>query len=143
MTHEEVDHIIGTLPEIKAKTDLFGAHFYARFFQLWPESRELVIQDLAERNRMLVDEFIRLASMVSDLDAFVARAHELGALHREQGAAREHYVLIEPAIMDALAAVFGDRWCCATAHAWHRLYQLMAETMLEGSTGAAFVARKR
>lgn len=143
MTNEEVEHILRTLPEIEANTDLFAATFYERFFEQWPETRELVTPDVTERNRLLVDEFIGIASLVSDLDAFVARAHELGARHRAQGAAREHYALVEPAIMSALAAVLGDRWCGATASAWHRLHQLMAETMLEGSTGAAFVPRKR
>ncbi len=70
----------------------------------------------------------------------MARAHELGVMHRGRGAAREHYDIIEAALNSALEAVLGERYDEPTAHAWHRLYRLMAETMLEGSAGVAFVA---
>ena len=63
--------------------------------RLFPESRELVSGDLG---RALIDEFLRLASSVNDLDAFVARAHELGVMHRGWGASREHYDTIEEAL---------------------------------------------
>ncbi|HMK10451.1 MAG TPA: hypothetical protein VK461_02600, partial [Acidimicrobiales bacterium] len=66
MTNEEVDHIIGTLPEIGANADLFAETFYERFFEQWPETRDLLSRDVAGRNRTLVDEFIGLASLIPD-----------------------------------------------------------------------------
>jgi hemoglobin-like flavoprotein len=140
MTPEQLDLITQTLPDIQAHAEGFSAEFYERCFILFPESRELVSGDLG---RALIDEFLRLASSVNDLDAFVARAHELGVMHRGWGASREHYDTIEEALSCALEATLGERYDEPTAHAWHRLYRLMAETMLEGSAGVAFVAPRR
>jgi nitric oxide dioxygenase len=143
MTPAQLQLIEKTLPEINARDDLFAAEFYKQCFDLWPETRSMVRGDLTERGRALVAEFIALASCVSDMDTFVARAHEIGVRHRERGALREHYEIVEQALTAALAAVLEDEWDEPTAQAWHRLYCLMAETMLEGSAGIAFVCRKR
>jgi nitric oxide dioxygenase len=140
MTPEQLDLIRKTLPDIQAHADTFAAEFYERCFVLFPESRELVS---GEVGRTLIDEFLRLAASVDDLDTFVARAHELGVMHRNWGASREHYDTVEEALTCALEGVLGDQWDEPTAHAWHRLYRLMAETMLEGSAGVAFVAPRR
>ena len=40
--------------------------------------------------------------------------------------------------MQSLAAVLDAGWDTATAAAWHRMFRLMAETMLEGSVTGAF-----
>ena len=143
MTPEQLDLIRKTLPDIQAHADTFAVEFYDRCFVLIPPSRDIVKGDLAVDGRALVDEFLRCAASVDDLDAFVARAHELGVMHRGWGATREHYDIVEEALSCALEAVLGDRWDEPTAHAWHRLYRLMAETMLEGSAGVAFVEPRR
>ena len=72
-----------------------------------------------------------------DMETFVARAHELGVRHRERGALASTTRLVEQALTAALAAVLEDGWDEPTAQAWHRLYCLMSETMLEGSAGIA------
>ena len=143
MTPEQLQVIERTLPQIKAREDLFAVRFYEECFVLWPEARSQVQGDLTARGRALVDEFIALSASVHDMDGFVARAHALGVRHRSAGALREHYDQVEVALMSALAAALGDEWDEPTAQAWHRLYRLMAETMLEGSAGIAFVAPKR
>jgi nitric oxide dioxygenase len=143
MTPEQLHVIERTLPQIKAREDLFANRFYEECFVLWPEARSQVQGDLTARGRALVDEFIALSASVHDMDGFVARAHALGVRHRSAGALREHYAQVEVALMSALAAALDDQWDQSTAQAWHRLYRLMAETMLEGSAGIAFVAPKR
>ena len=144
MTPAQLQLIKKTLPEINARDDLFAAEFYRKCFDLWPETRSMMPGDLTERGRALVAEFIALAACVSgDMDTFVARAHELGVRHRERGALREHYEVVEQALTAALSAVLEDGWDEPTAQAWHRLYCLMSETMLEGSAGIAFVPRPR
>jgi hypothetical protein len=47
--------------------------------------------------------------------------------------------VVEQAILTALAGALGSEWNDTTLLAWQRLYRLMAETMLEGSCGPAFV----
>ena len=142
MTPEQLHVIEETLPQIKAQADVFAARFYEECFVLWPEARSQVQGNLSERGRALVDEFIALSTSVHDMDAFVARAHALGVQHRSHGAHRLHYDQVETALMVALAAALDSRWDEPTAQAWHRLYRLMAETMLEGSAGIAFAPKR-
>ena len=143
MTPEQLELISETLPAIQANADTFAHHFYEGWFALAPETRDLMKGDLVAQGRALVDEFLRLATAVATLDDFVCRAHELGVRNRGLGATREHYEMVEEALSGAFEAVLGDRWDPPTAQAWHRLYRLMAETMLEGSAGVAFVAPRR
>jgi hemoglobin-like flavoprotein len=79
-----------------------------------------------------------LADAVSDLPRFVERARDLGARHHRYGARSGHYEVVEQATLVALADALGPMWNQTTMLAWQRLYRLMAETMLEGSGGAAF-----
>lgn len=139
MTPEQLARIAGSLPQIKAREDEFAADFYAQCFAMWPETRDMVRGDLTERGRALVDEFLALSTAsITDMGTFVAHAHELGVRHRERGAHREQYQIVERAVTHALATVLADEWDEPTAQAWHRLYCLMQETMLEGSAGVAF-----
>jgi nitric oxide dioxygenase len=139
MTPEQLEIVGETLVDVEIHSDTFSACFYERLFALAPETRALFPDDMAEQRRKLVAELSFLAEAVSDLPRFVERARELGARHHRYGARPVHYEVVEEAILIALADALGPDWNQTTMLAWQRLYRLMAETMLEGSSGAAFV----
>jgi hypothetical protein len=143
MTPAQLQLIKKTLPEINARDDLFAAEFYRQCFDLWPETRSMMPGDLTERGRALVAEFIALASCVSgDMDTFVARAHELGVRHREQGpcaSTTRSSSRRSPRLSPRCSRMGGT----ADGSGLAPPLLLMSETMLEGSAGIAFVPRQR
>jgi nitric oxide dioxygenase len=139
MTPEQLEIVGATLADVEAHSDAFSACFYERLFALAPETRALFPDDIAAQREKLVAELSFLAEAVSDLPRFVERARDLGARHHRYGARAGHYEVVEQATLVALADALGPEWNQTTMLAWQRLYRLMAETMLEGSGGAAFV----
>ncbi len=143
MTPEQLELVGTTVAGVEADSEAFSARFYACFFELASEARELFPDDLAEQRRKLVEELSFLVGAVSDLPEFVERACDLGARHHRYGVRPAHYEVVEQALLTALADALGPVWNRTTALVWQRLYRLMAETMLEGSAGAAFVGPTR
>jgi nitric oxide dioxygenase len=139
MTPEQLALVGSTLAEVEANPDAFSTCFYERLFALAPQTRSLFPDHMSEQRRKLVAELSFLAEAVSDLPRFVERARDLGARHHRYGVRSGDYEVVEQAILIAVADVLGPEWNQATMLAWQRLYRLMAETMLEGSAGAAFV----
>jgi nitric oxide dioxygenase len=139
MTPEQLDLMGSTLADVENNSEAFSACFYERLFTLAPETRSLFPDNIADQRRKLVAELSFLAEAVSDLPTFVERARDLGARHHRYGARPGDYEAAEQATLIALAEALGPLWNQPTMHAWQRLYRLMAETMLEGSAGAAFV----
>jgi nitric oxide dioxygenase len=139
MTPEQLDLVGSTLADVESNSEAFSACFYERLFALAPETRSLFPDNIADQRRKLVGELSFLAEAVSDLPRFVERARDLGARHHRYGARSGDYEAAEQAMLIALAEALGPLWNQPTMYAWQRLYRLMAETMLEGSAGAAFV----
>jgi hemoglobin-like flavoprotein len=138
MTPEQLELVNSTVADVEANSDAFSACFYEHLFSLAPETRVLFPDDLTDLRVMLVTELSFLARTVVDLPRFVERARDLGARHHRYGARPGHYEVAEEAILIALADALGPAWNETTMLAWQRLYRLMAETMLEGSSRAAF-----
>jgi hemoglobin-like flavoprotein len=139
VTPEQLELVRATVGDVAARPEVFSTQFYDRLFSMAPETRDLFPDDLAEQRRKLAEEFTFLASAVDDLPRFVERARDLGARHHRYGVRPDHYAVVGKVLLAALADVLGARWDRPTMLAWQRLYWLMAETMLEGSTDSAFV----
>ena len=138
MTPEQLDLIATSAATATADPAAFGAAFYDRLFQLAPDVRALFPTDMAEQSDKLVDELAFLTRAATDLDHFVERARDLGRRHDGYGAERAHYGVVREALVAALAQSCGDQWTDAHVAAWGVLYNLIAETMLDGANEALF-----
>jgi hemoglobin-like flavoprotein len=139
MTPEQLELVSSTLADVETRSDAFSACFYEQLFASAPETRVLFGDEIDEQRDKLVAELLFLAGAVCDLPTFVERARDLGARHHRYGVRPGHYEVVEQAFLAALADALGAAWNETTLLAWQRLYRLMAETMLEGSCGPAFV----
>ncbi len=138
MTPEQLDLIAGSAAAATVDPQAFGAAFYGRLFELAPEVRTLFPADLDEQSDKLVDELAFLTSAATDLDHFVDRARDLGRRHDGYGAEQGHYAVVREALLAALAHSCAEAWTDAHAMAWGVLYDLIAETMLDGANDALF-----
>ena len=132
MTPEQLRLVDVTVGLIESQRDAFVERFHEELDRLSPTTRALF---------SAAEDIPLLASAVRQLDSFVDRALALGIRYRQQGVRAEHYEAIETALMRTLATFLDAGWDTATAAAWHRMFRLMAETMLEGSVTGAFRTR--
>jgi hemoglobin-like flavoprotein len=133
VTPEQLRLVDVTVGLIESQRDAFVERFREELDRLSPTTRALF---------SAADDIPVLAGAVRQLDSFVDRARALGARYRQQGVRAEHYEAIEIALMRTLATFLDAGWDTATAAAWHRMFRLMAETMLEGSATGAFRTRR-
>jgi hemoglobin-like flavoprotein len=141
VTPEQLRLVDETVALIETHREAFIERFHRELDRLSPTTRALLSADAIEQGRKLAEEIPILAGAVRQLDSFVERARALGARNRQSGVRIEHYVAIEAALMSTLASFLDAGWDNATAAAWHRMFRLMAETMLEGSATGVFRAR--
>lgn len=140
MTPEQLDIVATTAADIAAEPARFADAFYDRLFEISPDARELFPDDMGVQKAKLVDEVEFLAAAAKDLDAFVARAADLGARHHQYGVRVEHYPGVELALVAGIEAVLGGAATVEVHEAWSRLYRLIAETMIEGASHDLFAS---
>ena len=124
------------------RADDFARAFYTTLFELAPESRGLFPDDMAAQRVKLTDELRVLLDAAdvlrtgASLAEFTARARDLGRRHRDYGVTAAAYAPVGVALVAALRDTvtgFDDDH----ASAWHRLYQVVADTMREGALDPA------
>ena len=140
MTPEQLALVRDTAPVVEAAGDAFARRFYDRLLALHPDASHLVPDDLRADFGAVVREVVFLASAAGNLPLFLVRARELGARWQTYGAHACDYPVAREALLSALAAAVGERWTPEVALAWHRLYDLAADAMLEGAAGGLFSA---
>ncbi len=138
MTPDQLDLIAESSASATADPSTFASSFYGRLFELAPNLRSLFPEDMTELGDKLVDELVFLTRAATDLDNFVERARDLGRRHDSYGVEAEHYGHVRVALVEALAAACGDSWTDEHMAAWATLYNLIAETMLDGANQALF-----
>lgn len=112
--------------------------FYEHLFQRHPEVRPLFVEDLALQRAKFAQELEAIVEAVADLEAFVERAHELGARHVEYGVRTPDYDRVGAALLEVLEERFPSRPDIVAA--WAAAYALVAEAMLEGAQANPFAA---
>lgn len=138
MTPEQLELISHSAEQATAEPRAFAARFYGHLFEIAPDVRPLFPDDMTEQGEKLVDELVFLTNAATDLDSFVERARDLGRRHDTYGAEAGHYGFVREALLQGLRTTLGEDWTDAHAEAWSTLYNLIAETMLDGANQRLF-----
>lgn len=138
MTPEELGLIDQAAKVVEHCPDRFATTFYDTLFEISPETRRLFPDDLTAQKGKLVDELGFLIDSASDLDRFVARAHDLGRRHVDYGVQHAHYQHVGVALTAALRECMEVEWDEAHAAAWAKLYDLIAGVMRDGANASLF-----
>ena len=138
MTPDQLELISQSAGVATADPATFSASFYGHLFEIAPEVRPLFPEDMTELGEKLVDELVFLTNAATDLDNFVERARDLGRRHDSYGAEAGHYGSVRIALLHGLRSALADEWTTAHDEAWSSLYNLIAETMLDGANQALF-----
>ena len=134
MTTDQVTLVKTSFASIGPAADAVATRFYARLFALDPALRRLFHTDMREQRHKLMQ---MLAAIVDALDRpalIVAEVAALGQRHASYGVLAEHYLIVEEALLWALAEELGERWTPELDAAWRAAYTLLAATMQAAST---------
>jgi len=141
VTPDQLELIDQAAAVVETDPDRFASTFYDTLFELSPQTRALFPHDLADQKGKLTDELAFLIGAARDLDAFVARANDLGRRHVGYGVRNEDYAPVGVALTVALRECMQDDWTAAHEAAWSTLYTLIAGVMRDGASTALFARR--
>jgi NAD(P)H-flavin reductase/hemoglobin-like flavoprotein len=111
----------------------FMQFFYAMFFAIAPDSRELFAVNMeAQRNRFW-RALVHIVQHVDRSDELIPFLHQLGRDHRKFGILPQHYGAMGTALMTALKQYAGPAWTPQVEKAWRDTYKLIVKAMHEAA----------
>lgn len=128
--------IEATLPLVGSNIDTISQVFYKRLFQAVPSLTDVfnrTNQANGAQQRALAGSVASFASLLvseqtPDIDAIMAR---IAAKHVSLGVRTGHYEIVRTHLFAAIAAVLGEAITPQVALAWHEVYTLMANSLVE------------
>lgn len=112
-----------------AASDQTAEAFYARLFQIAPETRPLFSSDMELQGRKLVATLDFIVDHLDELDTLIPAAEDLAVRHVAYGVTADHYAFVGTALVDTLHALLGAEFDDAQASAWVRVYGILSDQM--------------
>lgn len=107
--------------------------FYTALLRDRPYLRSLFPESIMAQRERLKSSFLRLIDALDRLETIVPAIEALGRDHRKFGVRPPHYTAFADALIEALRAAGGDRWCDEYEQAWLRLYWFTAKLMIDAA----------
>jgi ferredoxin-NADP reductase/hemoglobin-like flavoprotein len=129
-TPQDIVLIRRSLAAIEPVADRATAHFYAVLFLARPELRALFPAAMDVQRDKLFRALLAAGRAADDPPALVAYLEKLARGHRRYGVRDEHYAPVGAALCAALERYCGREWTEDTAHAWNRIFAVVAQVMM-------------
>ena len=133
MQDNAVELVQSTFAKVAPIADQAAAMFYARLFEIAPEVRPLFKADLTEQGAKLMQMIGTAVASLTNLDALVPVAQDLGKRHVDYGVTKEHYTVVGEALIWTLEQGLGDAFTAEVKQAWVDVYNLLSSVMIEAA----------
>lgn len=133
VTAEDIMLLRTSFSLIVPMQDHVATIFYRRLFDSAPELKTLFPDDIRPQKQKLIALLVRCIGRVHDLEAIAPTIRALGKRHAGYGARREHYKVVEEALLWALSEALGVAFTPDVRSAWTRMYQVLAVHMQAGA----------
>ena len=110
MTPRQVNQIQASFRTLAPIADRAAALFYARLFEMAPETRAMFRGDMDTQGRKLMAAIATVVNSLGDLDAIVPVARDLAKRHVAYGVMPEHYGLVGSALLWTLEQGLADEF---------------------------------
>ena len=137
MTPQQVNQIQASFRKLAPIADRAAALFYARLFEMAPETRAMFRGDMDTQGRKLMAAIATVVNSLGDLDAIVPVARDLAKRHVAYGVEPEHYALVGSALLWTLEQGLGDEFTPALRAAWGAAYCALSEVMIASALPGA------
>lgn len=137
LSARQIERVRDSFVRVLFLSDEAAARFYARLFELAPETRGMFRGDLREQGRNLISALATIVTGLSRLETMLPTIHDLAIRHVGYGVREYHYAAVGDALMHMLTELVGPDFDHETAEAWSRAYDLLSEAMIGASRRAA------
>ena len=130
MTPQQVNQIRASFRKLAPIADRAAALFYARLFEMAPETRAMFRGDMDTQGRKLMAAIATVVNSLGDLDAIVPVARDLAKRHVAYGVMPEHYGLVGSALLWTLEQGLADEFTPGLRAAWEEAYSALSAAMI-------------
>ena len=132
MTPEQKTLVQDTFALVVPIAEDAAALFYDRLFQLDPGLRGLFHTDMRDQGRKLMQMLAIAVNSLDDLQKLVPALHALGRRHVAYGVTARSFEVVGEALLWTLEQGLGPSFTVEVRDAWAAVYQIVADTMLDG-----------
>jgi hemoglobin-like flavoprotein len=133
MTNEQVNLVRKSFEKIVPISDNAAALFYAKLFDINPKLRALFRNDMKEQGRKLMQVITYAVESLDDIETIIPQVRALGARHAGYGVVDRDYETVETALLWTFEKALSREFTPKMRAAWTAVYNLLAQTMKEGS----------
>jgi len=133
MTNEQIDLVKKSFEKIVPISDNAAALFYAKLFDINPKLRALFKNDMKEQGRKLMQVLSYTVESLDEIDALLPQVRALGARHVGYGVVERDYETVGTALLWTFEKALSREFTPKMRAAWAAVYNLLAQTMKEGS----------
>jgi nitric oxide dioxygenase len=107
--------------------------FYAKLFELYPQTRSLfAATDMTLQRNKLISALVFVMENLRHPQVLSSALTELGRKHQSYQVSAEHYPMVGDALLKTFSAFLGDAWKPEIANAWVQAYGMITRAMLSG-----------
>lgn len=140
LTEEQMDLLRASFRTVRGDPAPVAGMFYARLFELAPDTRPMFRGDMAAQGVKLMNSLGAVVAQIHDLAPLRPMLADLARRHVGYGVAAAHYAVVGEALLWALACALGPRFDAATRGAWAAAYGGVSAAMIAAAYPAEDVA---
>jgi hemoglobin-like flavoprotein len=130
MTETDIRLIRASFAKIVPIAPTAAQLFYARLFEIAPETKPLFRGDMAEQGAKLMAMLGTVVASLDRLDQLVPAAQGLARRHVQYGVQPAHYAPVGEALIDTLARGLGEDFDPDTRASWLVAYGTLSSVMI-------------
>lgn len=137
MTPDKVALVQSSFKQVAPIADKAADIFYARLFEIAPETRALFPEVMTDQKKKLMQMLAVAVNGLSNLDAIVPAVQELGARHQGYAVTPAHYDSVGAALLYTLETGLGTGFTSEVEAAWAETYGTLASVMKDAQKAVA------
>lgn len=137
----EIALVRSSFERIKPEPEAAAAMFYARLFEIAPETQPLFRSDMDVLGRKFMQTLAVIVATLDDMQAIRPSVNSLAKRHVGYGVTAQHYALAGAALLWMIERRLGEAWTAQTAEAWQNAYRMLSGVMIGEAYGPGAVRR--
>lgn len=133
MTPDQISLVRSSFSKVVPIAGTAAEIFYARLFELAPETRTLFPSDLREQGAKLMKMLGVAVNALDQPEVLLPAVRSLAQRHVGYGAMPEHYAFVGAALLGTLAEGLGPEFTPSVEEAWTAAYAALSTAMIESA----------
>lgn len=130
MDKKDIELVQNSMKALLHNAATLGERLYENLFSIAPHLRPLFMSDIASQSRKLMSILIHITANLGQLETLKKELSDLAIRHKYYNVLPEHYNLLGRALLRTLEESLGSHWNEATAIAWQKAYDIIANEMI-------------